>query len=133
MKSFKYVVYQDGKYFVSQCLNVDVSSFGKTIDEAVKNLADAVELYLCDDIPHEPLSFREIGVALVGEATTHAYLYFLPTHHQSAATARFYDVSRTGSHKKLYDGVHSHRPRTKEKNTLRDLPLHPTAIGPIKR
>jgi predicted RNase H-like HicB family nuclease len=46
MRTFKYVVYQDGKYFVSQCLNVDVSSFGKTIDEAVKNLADAVELYL---------------------------------------------------------------------------------------
>ena len=72
MKSFKYVVYQDGKYFVSQCLNVDVSSFGKTIDEAVKNLEDAVELYLRDDIPHEPLSFREIGSALVGETTTHA-------------------------------------------------------------
>ena len=38
-------------YFVSQGLNVDVSSFGKTIVEAVKNLEDAIELYLRDDLP----------------------------------------------------------------------------------
>lgn len=48
MRSLKYVVYREGKYFVSQCLNVDVSSFGKNIDEAVINLKDAVELYLKD-------------------------------------------------------------------------------------
>jgi predicted RNase H-like HicB family nuclease len=72
MKSFKYVVYQDGKFYVSQCLNVDISSFGKTIDEAVKNLEDAVELYLRDDLPHESSSFHEIGVALVGEMTINA-------------------------------------------------------------
>ena len=57
MTAFKYVVYQEGKYYVSQCLNVDVASFGKTIDEAVKNLADAVELYLRDDLPSAPLLF----------------------------------------------------------------------------
>ena len=54
MTALKYVVYQEGKYYVSQCLNVDVASFGKTIDEAVKNLADAVELYLRDDLPTAP-------------------------------------------------------------------------------
>jgi predicted RNase H-like HicB family nuclease len=57
MVNFKYVVYQEGKYYVSQCLNVDVSSFGKTIDEAVKNLTEAVELYLRDDLPENPLLF----------------------------------------------------------------------------
>ena len=31
--------------YVSQCLNVNVSSFGDTIDEAVNNLKEAVELY----------------------------------------------------------------------------------------
>jgi len=72
MRSFKYVVYQDGEYYVSQCLNVDVSSFGKTMAEAVKNLEDAMELYLRDDLPHEPSSFREIGTALIGETTIHA-------------------------------------------------------------
>ena len=43
-----FVVWQEGKHFVSQCLNVDVSSFGKTHDEAVKNLKEAVGLYLED-------------------------------------------------------------------------------------
>ena len=72
MKSFKYIVCRDGKYFVSQCLDMDVSSFGKTIDEAVKNLEDAMELYLRDDLPHKASSFHEIGVALVGESRAHA-------------------------------------------------------------
>ena len=43
MKQIKYIVYQEGKYFVSQCLNVDVSSFGETIDEAIRNLKEAVD------------------------------------------------------------------------------------------
>lgn len=34
MRHLKYVVYQEDKYYVSQCLNVDVASFGETIDEA---------------------------------------------------------------------------------------------------
>ena len=53
MKSleFKSVVYQEGKYFVAQCLNVDVSSFGKTEKEASANLKEAVELYLEDTSP----------------------------------------------------------------------------------
>ncbi|MDO8591413.1 MAG: hypothetical protein Q7R60_00610 [bacterium] len=47
MKSleFKSVVYHEGKYFVAQCLNVDVSSFGKTEKEALANLNEALELY----------------------------------------------------------------------------------------
>jgi len=46
MKAIKYVVYKEGKYFVSQCLNVDVSSFGKSIQEAIDNLNEALALYL---------------------------------------------------------------------------------------
>ena len=46
MKKLEYVVYQDGKCFVSQGLNIDVASCGDTMDEAVANLKDAVELYL---------------------------------------------------------------------------------------
>lgn len=33
---------------MAQCLNVDVSSFGKTYEEAQKNLNEAVELYMED-------------------------------------------------------------------------------------
>ena len=45
MKEINYVIWQEGKYYVAQCLNVDVSSFGETIDEAAKNIKEAVELF----------------------------------------------------------------------------------------
>jgi predicted RNase H-like HicB family nuclease len=70
MRSLKYVVYREGKYFVSQCLNVDVSSFGKNIDEAVANLKDAVELYLKDESAN--YLFHDIGDALIGETVVNA-------------------------------------------------------------
>lgn len=49
---FTNVTWKEGKYFVAQCLNVDVSSFGKTKQEALKNLDEAVELFL-EDAPKE--------------------------------------------------------------------------------
>jgi predicted RNase H-like HicB family nuclease len=49
MKSFKYVVYREGEYFVSQCLNLDIASFGTSVDDAVENLKDAVSLYHADE------------------------------------------------------------------------------------
>ncbi len=44
----KNVVWKEGKYYVAQCLNVDVSSFGKTKKEALNNLDEALELYFED-------------------------------------------------------------------------------------
>ncbi len=67
MRSLKYVVYREGKYYVSQCLNADISSFGKTIDEAIANLKDAVELYLKDDPEH--ITFNKVDDAMIGEAS----------------------------------------------------------------
>lgn len=53
--NFKNIVWKEGKHYVSQCLNVDVSSFGKTKKEALKNLDDALELYFEDEkIPRLP-------------------------------------------------------------------------------
>jgi len=63
MRKVKYIVYKDGEYFVSQCLNVDVSSFGKTMDEAVQNLKEAIELYLDDS----DVDFKDINETLLGE------------------------------------------------------------------
>jgi len=70
MRQFKYVVYGEGKYYVSQCLNVEVASFGNTIDQAVENLKDAVQLYLRDEPARS--GFHEVGDALIGEASIHA-------------------------------------------------------------
>lgn len=45
MKIMDYVVWKEGEHYVSQCLNVDVSTFGPDRDEAIRNLKEAVELY----------------------------------------------------------------------------------------
>jgi hypothetical protein len=45
MKVIKYCVHKEPPYYVAQCLNVDVSSFGETAELAVANLKEAVELY----------------------------------------------------------------------------------------
>jgi predicted RNase H-like HicB family nuclease len=39
-------LHQEGDWYIAQCLEVDVASQGHTIDEALANLAEAVELYL---------------------------------------------------------------------------------------
>ena len=44
MKSMAYCVYREDEFFVTQCLNVDVSSFGSTREEAIRNLKETVEL-----------------------------------------------------------------------------------------
>ena len=45
------VIWKEGKYYVAQCLNVDVSSFGKNKKEALANLQEALELYFEDLSP----------------------------------------------------------------------------------
>ncbi|MCR4311423.1 MAG: type II toxin-antitoxin system HicB family antitoxin [Candidatus Taylorbacteria bacterium] len=44
----KTIVWKEGKYYVAQCLNVDVSSFGKTKKEALSNIQEALALYFED-------------------------------------------------------------------------------------
>ncbi|HUU05026.1 MAG TPA: hypothetical protein VMZ49_04005 [Patescibacteria group bacterium] len=48
MENIKYVIYREDKYYVAQCLNVDVSSFDTTLDAAVANLKEALELFFED-------------------------------------------------------------------------------------
>lgn len=50
---YQSVVYKEGKYYVAQCLNVDVSSFGDSEQEALANLQEALELYL-EEAPDTP-------------------------------------------------------------------------------
>lgn len=70
MKNIKYVVYREGKYYVSQCLNVDVASFGDTVDEAIASLKEAVSLYYENE--NESSEYNEIGETLLGEDVIHA-------------------------------------------------------------
>ena len=70
MKNLKYVIYREGDYYVSQCLNIEVASFGSTIDEALANLKEAVELYFEDD--KNGAVFHEVGEFMLGEFALHA-------------------------------------------------------------
>ena len=65
MKTIKYIVFKEGKYYVSQSLNVDVSSFGNTIDEATKNLREALDLYFEDEPARK--NYQVINETLLGE------------------------------------------------------------------
>lgn len=44
-REFSASVWQEGEWFVAQCLEVDVASQGATEDEAVANLKEALELH----------------------------------------------------------------------------------------
>ena len=59
------MIYKEGKHFVSQCLNVDIASFGDTVEEAANNLREALDLYFEDD--QAKLKYRKIQDTLVGE------------------------------------------------------------------
>lgn len=43
-QKFNIVLWKEKKFFVSQCLDVDISSFGKTKKEALANMKEALEL-----------------------------------------------------------------------------------------
>ena len=43
---FSVIVHKEKKYYVAECPEVGTVSQGKTIEEAIKNLKEATELYL---------------------------------------------------------------------------------------
>ncbi|MBK8515232.1 MAG: type II toxin-antitoxin system HicB family antitoxin [Saprospiraceae bacterium] len=65
MKSFKYIITKEGKFYISRCLNVEVSSFGKTLDEAKSNLKEALDLYFEDN--NERFDLQNISETIIGE------------------------------------------------------------------
>ncbi len=50
---------QEGKLYVAQCFEVDVASQGKSVETALANLAEALELYF-EDSPNARLSATPI-------------------------------------------------------------------------
>jgi predicted RNase H-like HicB family nuclease len=46
---FSAVVQKEGKWYVSWCPELDIASQGETIEEAIDNLKEAIELYLEDE------------------------------------------------------------------------------------
>nr|WP_042183686.1 type II toxin-antitoxin system HicB family antitoxin [Kibdelosporangium sp. MJ126-NF4]CEL15738.1 Conserved protein [Kibdelosporangium sp. MJ126-NF4]CTQ93664.1 Conserved protein [Kibdelosporangium sp. MJ126-NF4] len=68
-RTFTAAVHQEDDWYVAQCLEIDVASQGQSIQEALANLREAVELYLEEvEEPHPtatPLvtSFQVSGAA----------------------------------------------------------------------
>jgi predicted RNase H-like HicB family nuclease len=62
MRTIDFILWKEDRYYVAQCLNVDVSSFGETIAEAIANLKEAVELYL----EGEEVILPEIDEIMIG-------------------------------------------------------------------
>jgi hypothetical protein len=47
----RFCIYQEPPFYIAQGLDLDVSTFGGTIDEALANFREAVALYLEDEPP----------------------------------------------------------------------------------
>jgi predicted RNase H-like HicB family nuclease len=48
MKSIQVAFYKEGSHWVAQALNVEVSSFGDTLEDAKAAIKEALELYFED-------------------------------------------------------------------------------------
>lgn len=59
--SIKYnvIIQKEEEWYVAKCIDNNVASQGKTIEEAMKNLKEALELYMQDE---EPIKPKEIFV-----------------------------------------------------------------------
>ena len=63
-RSFAVTVWREGDWFVSQCLEVDVASQGKTEEEALANLREALELYFEPPRATRPPKIRTVEVEI---------------------------------------------------------------------
>ena len=48
-KMIKAEIYYDGEYYCAKCLDFDVFTQGKTLDEVTDNLKEAIKLHFEDD------------------------------------------------------------------------------------
>ncbi len=59
MKHIHSIVWKEDNWFVSKALEVEVASQGKSQEEALKNLQEALELYFEDNKDIEVTSVKE--------------------------------------------------------------------------
>ena len=54
--SLKYnvIIEQEENWYVAKCIDNNITSQGKTVEEALKNLKEAIELYLENEEPVMP-------------------------------------------------------------------------------
>ncbi len=62
MRRVEIVLYREGRHWVAQALNVDVSSFGETRDAARAAIKEALELYFEDAPDAEVIEVAEAQI-----------------------------------------------------------------------
>ncbi len=63
-RKFTASVWREGKWFVAQCLEVDVASQGRSEAAALKNLADALALHFTAPVATETPQIRPVEVSV---------------------------------------------------------------------
>ena len=61
---FSASIWQEGEWFIAQCVQVDVASQGTTEDEALDNLRDALELHFSPPVATLLPHVRDIEVEI---------------------------------------------------------------------
>ena len=51
---YNVIIQKEADWYVAKCIDNSVASQGKTIEEALKNLKEAIELYYQDEEPIKP-------------------------------------------------------------------------------
>ena len=57
-------LWREGQWVVAQCLEVDVASQGRTEEEALQNLKEALELYFEEPLPTKTPVIRRLKVRI---------------------------------------------------------------------
>jgi predicted RNase H-like HicB family nuclease len=63
-RTFKATTWQEGDWFIAQCLEVDIASQGKTEEEALENLRDALELHFTPPVATMAPQVRPVEVEI---------------------------------------------------------------------
>jgi predicted RNase H-like HicB family nuclease len=61
-RSFTASISQEGKWYIAQCMQVDVASQGATEDEAIENLRDVLKLHFTPPVATMTPRVRDIEV-----------------------------------------------------------------------
>jgi len=61
-QSFTASVWQEGEWYIAQCIQVDVASQGATEEEALDNLRDALELHFTPPVATVVPNVRNIEI-----------------------------------------------------------------------
>ncbi len=69
MRTIEVVFYRDGTTWVAQALNVDVSSFGDTREDARAAIKEALELYFEDALGQEIIQVADVAVETLSFGT----------------------------------------------------------------